>query len=418
MWAPLQEKGYRRLFAGHTLSDLANWLDFIAISAIMVYGWGYGPAEMALLSLCSGIPWVVIGPFASGLMGRFSGKKVLIACDALRAGIVLAMVWADSLALMLALVFCKMSVSSVFDPVRQQAVKRLVDAERLAQASSLSGLSVHATKIVGPMLGGVLAAGLGQSAPFAIGAGLYALSAAVLAGLPHWEGDAGSRAGESGVMRRTLSYIAARPELRTAILYMGLLFALIFMYDNLFIILAKEAGLGENHYGLLIGGVGAGSVAGSLAAGYWDGWKRRPIARMSLAGLSSGLLLALVGLSGTGWLPVSVWSWLLAAAALGYSGAQVAVPFSYLLQAETSDETIAPVASLASAVQTSSMLLAPSIGAAAAAHIGAGGVFIAAGLAMTATGLIVWSRSRSGGATERERKVKASVSSDKRSSAI
>ncbi|MDQ6418886.1 MFS transporter [Paenibacillus sp. LHD-117] len=396
MWLPLKEKGFRRLFAGQVLSDFANWLDFIAISTLIVYGWGQGPMAMALFSLCVGIPWAVIGPLASVRMGRFSGRKVLISCDLLRAAIVLAMLMANSLGFMLALVFLKMSVSSVFDPVRQRAVKRLVDAGQLAQASSLSGLSVNLTKIIGPMVGGASALWIGGSAPFAIGAGLYALSALVLMGLPEWKTEERGSAGDRGGMRQALSDMATKPLLKSGILFMGLMFALIFIYDNLFVVLAMEAGLPEKQFGLLIGVVGAGSVVGALAAGHWDGWKRSPVARMAAAGGLSGFILVLVGLSGQGWLPVSLSGWLLAGALLGISGAQAAVPFAYILQTETTDDTIAPVSAAASAIQTGSILIAPSVGAAAAAYLGAGGVFIAAGLLMTAVGWLFWGMTAGG----------------------
>ncbi|GBG07422.1 hypothetical protein PAT3040_01972 [Paenibacillus agaridevorans] len=62
------------------------------------------------------------------------------------------------------------------------------------------------------------------------------------------------------------------------------------------------------------------------------------------------------------------------------------------MQTETTEDTIAPMSSLASAVQTSSMLIAPFIGAAAAAYWSPGGVFLAAGFAMLTVGGIVWTR--------------------------
>lgn len=390
MWLPLRTTGFRRLFVGQTLSDFANWLDFIAISTIIVYAWGHGAAAMALFSLCIGIPWTIIGPLASVRMGSFSGRKVLLICDALRAVIVCAMLWADSLAVLLVLVFAKTSVSSVFDPVRQRAVKHLVAAEELAQASSLSSLSVNLTKIIGPMAGGAAALWLGSGAPFAIGAGLYVLSALVLLRLPEWRSEAGTA--EHRGLRQALSYISSRPLLKTGMLYMGLMFALIFMYDNLFVVLTRETGLPEAQYGLLIGGVGAGSVMGALAAGYWDGWKRRPIARMAATGILSGLILVSIGLSGQGWLPVTFSGWMLAAVILGFTGAQSAVPFAYIVQVETTDETISPISSAATAVQTGSMLIAPSLGAAAASYMGAGGVFIAVGVVMTAIAGVIWRR--------------------------
>jgi MFS family permease len=175
-------------------------------------------------------------------------------------------------------------------------------------------------------------------------------------------------------------------------MYAASMFFLVFLYDGLFILLVKEAGMNEDMYGLLIGAVGAGSVAGAAAAGQWNGWKRRPLAHMTMFGFVSGALIIIVGVCSIGFFQPGIAIWLILGAALGFSGAQSVVPFGYIMQYETTDETIGPATALSNALQTSAMLIAPVLGALLASWWRAGYVFAAAGFGIV--GVAAWHRFR------------------------
>ena len=391
LWSPLRLPEFRRLFIGPTLSDAANWLDFLALGAVIVYVWGYGAFELALLSLCIGLPWVVVGPFAGVRIGRTSGRTVLVVCDAFRGAVMLAFLWADSLALLLALVFLKHCASSIFDPVRQAAVKRTVPPERLAEAGALSQMAVNATKIVAPMIGGACIAAWGAFSPYWICAGLYLISAAALLRLPHWPGEPApaqkARFGDD--MLAAVRYVRGNRTLLIAMLYMTAIMFLLFCYDGLFVLFTASLGHGESTLGILMSAVGAGSVAGSLLAGRWTSWKSRPLLFMAALSVADGLLVACCGAGAYGWLPPSLWLWTPVFALLGVAGGLIAVPFGYVLQTETDGGTIVPVSALSNALQTGSMLVAPFLGAAVAERTGVGGVFLATGIGMAAFALSI-----------------------------
>lgn len=388
IWRPLRAKNFRQLFIGQLLSDFANWLDFIALSVLVVYAWGHGSLALAALSICIGLPYVIMGPWMSVRLRHLPGKSLLITCDLLRAVFVLCMAWAPSLPILLILVLLKNSMSAIFDPVRQSAVKRIVDTSLLAQASSLSQMSVNLTKILGPMAGGALMAALGTSVPFYTSAVLYALSAVMLSAMPSWSGQRQQTGKPTSGLRGAWEHLMRKPLLKAAIMYAATLFFLIFLYDGLFVLLAKEAGMDETRFGLLIGAVGAGSVAGALMAGQWQGWRQRPLAHMTTAGIASGFLIIVVGFTGMGFFHAGLALWLPLCAALGYCSAQSAVPFGYVLQMETTDDTVGPVSALANALQTSSMLIAPVLGAVMASWWSAGSVFLGVGIATTGVAAI------------------------------
>lgn len=410
LWSPLRAQSFRSLWIGQTLSDMANWLDFIALTAIIVYTWGYGAMEIAALSVCMGLPWVIVGPLMSVRARRLPSKYLLICCDWLRAVIMLCMIWVPSIEVLLILVFIKMSASAVFDPVRQIAVKKLVDTEHLAQATSLSQMSVNMAKIAAPAFGGALIGWYGAWLPFAIGALLYSCSALVLGRLPVWSNDGSDGENKQKLisgLRESWSHIVSRPLLKAGVLYAAAMFFLIFLYDGLFVVLAEEAGMDASLYGSLIAAIGAGSVAGAIAAGQWSGWLRHPLSRMTIAGIVFGLLIAAAGLAAIGWLPNTPWLWIPLCVCLGFSGTQSATPFGYLLQTETTSETIGPVSALVAALQTSSMLIAPVLGALAAALWDAGTVFLTAGIMMS--GLAILFRSKAVPVTTTESYIESQI---------
>ncbi|MBB3110797.1 putative MFS family arabinose efflux permease [Paenibacillus phyllosphaerae] len=392
LWSPLKERGFRQLFLGQVMADFANWLDFIALSALIVYAWGHGSMALAALSVCIGAPYVLLGPLLSVRLRSLPGKQMLVVCSLLHMVVACCLAWAPSLPVLLALVLMKTSITAVFDPVRQGAVKRLVEPANLAQASSLSQMSANLTKIFGPMAGGALMAWLGTKAPFLLSGGLYLLSAAALCFLPAWSGKAEQEEKRAGGLREAWRFLLGRARLKAAVVYVSAVFFLIFLYDGLFVLLAQEAGLNEDGFGLMIGAVGVGSVGGAVAAGQWSGWQRHPIAHMTRWGIVSGLLIVVVGLAAMGVIPPVLLFWLPLCAAIGYCGAQSAVPFGYVLQTETTEETIGPVSALANALQTSSMLIAPVIGASLAAWWGAGSVFAFVGC--LTVGIALWTYSR------------------------
>ncbi|WP_366162750.1 hypothetical protein ABXS71_06885 [Bacillus infantis] len=95
IFSPLKDKAFRSLFGAQVFSDLGNWLDFVALQVIVVYYWGLGESAIAAVIITLGIPWVLIGPFASVFVDRlpkktcfaklylsqdFSGRQICMYC--------------------------------------------------------------------------------------------------------------------------------------------------------------------------------------------------------------------------------------------------------------------------------------------------------------------------------------------------
>ncbi len=399
IFSPLKDKAFRSLFGAQVFSDLGNWLDFVALQVIVVYYWGLGESAIAAVIITLGIPWVLIGPFASVFVDRLPKKTLMMVCMFCKIVFVAGLFWSPNLYVLLLFVFLKGTAAALYDPARQSMIRAIVAEDKLPEAVTLSQLSVNTMKIAGPALGGLLMAVFGTKSPFLFEAAGFLVSILFLASLPASKGlpadaETAKRTGEKEQGYWTdfaagIRHIAGTRLLKISILLSSAAFFIIFLYDGLFIFVAKNLGFTQESFTFLISAVGLGSVAGSLALGKWTFWKKGPIHLMSASAFISGLFIILVGLGSFGILDLPQIVWLAGAFLLGFFGAGEAVPYGYVLQSETPQKMMGRVSAAAMGLQTFAMLIAPAAGALLAKLWGVSYVMAGAGSATCLMGALV-----------------------------
>jgi MFS family permease len=398
MFKPLKNKAYRSLFGAQVFSDLGNWLDFVAIQVIVAYHWGLGEAAIASVIIVLGLPWVIIGPLASVFVDRLPKKSLMIACLLLRIIFVAGLFFSPNLYVLLVFIFLKGTVAALYDPARQSAIRFTVPEEELPEAVTLSQLSVNTMKIVGPALGGGLIALFGVKSPFIFEAAGFMIAVLFLLTLPKME----IRMKEENITKVSkgsyfkdlsegIRHIFSGEILKSAILLSSIAFFIIFLYDGLFVFIAKELGFSQGEFGWLISSVGFGSVVGALVLGKWTQWKFKPIHMMAIASLVSGILILTIGLGAKGIFELPKLGWMAGAFLLGVLASAEGVPYGYVLQSETPKEMMGRVSAAAMSLQTLSMLLAPAAGAFLAKLAGVSAVLIGAGIATFILGSVALS---------------------------
>ena len=183
--APLRHRTFRLLFGGQVVSDLGDWLDFLALIALIVYRWDLGPSALAALAVAVALPFAVIAPLSGVWADRLPRKPLMVAADLGRALVVFGLVFAPNLYTVLALVFVRGVFSTFFGPARQATIASVVPQDDLLAANSLSQLSYQLTKILGPVLGGLLVAAVGPRSAFMVDAVTFLVSAAFIVQLPN-----------------------------------------------------------------------------------------------------------------------------------------------------------------------------------------------------------------------------------------
>ncbi|MBT2687822.1 MFS transporter [Bacillus sp. ISL-47] len=399
IFQPLKLRPFRSLFGAQLFSDLGNWLDLIALQVIVAYHWGLDETAIASVIIVLGLPWVIIGPFASVFVDRLPKKTVMIVCLLFRVIFVAGLFFAPNLYVLLLFVFLKGTVSALYDPARQSTIRMIVPDSLLSEAVTLSQLSVNTMKIAGPALGGGIIALFGPKSPFLFEAAGFLIAVLFLLFLPDLKEierlEKSELTGQPekrkywGDFSEGIKHIAQTPLLKISIILSSAAFFIIFLYDGLFVFIAQHLGFNEGNFGLLISAVGFGSVVGSLILGQWTKWNRKPIHLMASSAVISGTLIISVGLGGMGILEFPQLVWILGACLLGLLGAGESVPYGYVLQSETPKNIMGRVSAAAMSLQTFSMLIAPAAGALLAKWLGVPFVLIGAGMATILLGLFM-----------------------------
>lgn len=396
MSAPLRLREYRLLFSGQCVSNLGDWLDFIALAVLIAYVWEMGPSALAALSIAIAIPWVFVSPFAGVLVDRWPKKRVLIGSDLLRAAIVACYIVAPSLPVLLALVFLKTTVATFFGPAEQATIRRIVPDAQLHQANALSQLVQQSTKVIGPALGGLLVAVASPQVAFGVDAATFLVSAAILSRMrPIDDPSAAKRAtddedegGYWAELREGLHYLVSRRALVLCVVGFGATIFLLFCFDTLSPLAFQQLGVSKALFGLAIAGIGAGGVIGTILVGRYGG-ELNPFTLLGGGTVVVGCCVALVGGALLGDLDAPPWIWTPVLVVVGVASAGILVASPTIIQKETPPELMGRVSTSASAIPTGLQMFAPIAGAALAEWQSVGFVFATAGAALAALGLAI-----------------------------
>ncbi len=381
----------RVLLLGQVPADFADWVDFIAVTALLAFAFQADTYWFALLGLAMAAPYIVIGPWMGALVDRWDLRGVLIYANLGRAVVTFGFILAATPAILLLLVAIRSAVDSAFGPAKQAAIQALTPRDDLVAANGVSHTINQASKVLGPTIGGGLLAVMAPQYVFALNGCISLLSLLAFVALPRQmrplsEGD-GDRPGLWVAIRQNASDTRANPVVWRLILLMAAGYVAMFIYDTFHAPLFQSFGLNPTVLGISIAAVGAGGIVGALAV------MRAPEtwSAMTLIGFGSitgGSVIAMIGafgLFGAGLPgPVMVTAYFVT----GFFGAAMFVPFRTALQKAVPKDNIAKVFALSEAFNTVGMLAAPFLGAVLAAVFGFGAAFVAGGLLAVLIGAI------------------------------
>jgi MFS family permease len=308
----LRHRNYRLFFGGQSLSLIGTWLTRVATSWL-VYRLTGSTIALGVVGFASQIPTFLIAPLAGVWVDRWNRHRVLVVTQ------VLAMLQSGALAA-LALTG-KIDIASIvvlslfqglinaFDvPARQSFVVQMVaDREDLPNAIALNSSMVNAARLLGPSIGGILIALVGEGYCFAIDALSYL---AVIASLLAMRIPATARApGEKRLLaelREGFRYAAGFVPIRSVLLLLALVSFMGMPYTVLMpAVAAQVLGGGAHTLGFLMAASGIGALIGTLYLA-----SRRSVVGLGrvivLASATFGLGLIAFSLSQSFWLSVAI----------------------------------------------------------------------------------------------------------------
>lgn len=190
-----QNPSFRNLWYGQVVSDLGNWVNSIALYALILQLTGSGMA-MAAAMMAKLLPMVVVSPLAGVVIDRMDRKNILIASDVLRCCTVLGFLMVEGredLWLVYTLTLFEVALSGFFEPARSAILPSLVPRAHLVTANALSGATWSVMLALGAALGGFVVSLLGIKTAFVLDALTYLISAGFIIRISRSDKDTGKQ---------------------------------------------------------------------------------------------------------------------------------------------------------------------------------------------------------------------------------
>jgi MFS family permease len=182
---PLRVRDFALLWTGMAVSFVGDGIYTIAI-AWQTYDLSNSPSSLAAVGIAWSLPQMVLLLGSGVLSDRLDRRHLMIAGDAIRGAAICAIGVLSILDILtmprlIALVVVYGAGQAIFGPAFSSIVPTIVPDDLLVQANSL-GQFVRpvAWTLIGPVVGGLLVAGLGSGWAFIADAGTFAFSAAMI----------------------------------------------------------------------------------------------------------------------------------------------------------------------------------------------------------------------------------------------
>ena len=251
-------------------SDIGTWMQTVGAQWLLV-DLPNAAAVVALVQTADTLPDVLLALPGGALADAFDRRRLLIGLQLFQVAIgigLTALTLAGQMTppLLLAFTFALGSASALATPAYQALIPELVPREQVSSAAALGGISVNLARAIGPAVAGLLIARVGVAAVFALNTAAFLLFALVLLA---WRRPAGAAASPERfipALRAGGRYVRYSPVVRRLLLHLTLFIVpASAVWALLPLIATRRLGLGAGGYGLLLGALGAGAIAGAFA---------------------------------------------------------------------------------------------------------------------------------------------------------
>lgn len=316
-FTPLRHGAFRLLWTANLAGNVGLWVQNTA-AAWMMTSIAPSPTMVSLVQVAGLLPVVLLGLPAGALADIVDRRRFLIGAQiwlCAMAAILAVLTGADAMGpwMLLALTFAIGIGNAMNFPAQAATTPDLVPREDLVQAIALNGIGFNLARAVGPAIGGFVIAAAGLDSAFILVATCFAV---LIVALFFWRPDqrrASSMPREHflGAIRAGVRFVAAAPAMRAVILRACVFFFFsASVWGLLPLVVRDRLGLGPGAYGIMLGLVGVGAVAGGLLL---------PAVRARIPSRGGGVLVfSLVGSASLALLGVAVHPVVAGLAMLGF----------------------------------------------------------------------------------------------------
>ncbi|SFK09250.1 Predicted arabinose efflux permease, MFS family [Halobacillus dabanensis] len=394
----MKNKGYMTLMSAQAISSIGDWLSIVAIITLVGLKWNASPLQVSFVFLCLAVPMALFGPVAGIIADRFSRKTLMIASDVVRAALILVLTIATSLWMVYATLLTIGIFSALFIPAKNGKLKEVVAEEDMKGAMSITSMIDSSTKILGPLISGLLVTVFGAQQVFIIDSATFLVSAVILLFIPNAVRleTLDEEKEESSFKQEFVlgfSFLKSSRFMMTGLILVGLSLLILQSADSQLIVLIRELSYASpDLFGYLVTGSGFGMfLAGFLLAKKTD-YKAYPLMLLGVCGI--GASFGIMGLLTHYDLSYSIiWGPALGFTA-GFSASLIFVPFQATVQVNTPVHMTGRVFGVINSVMTTATIIGPLLGGWIATIIGVIPTFTITASLLIFVSLIGWMTKR------------------------
>jgi predicted MFS family arabinose efflux permease len=268
-WSPFRYPAFTVIWTASLVANIGTWM-YTAASGWLMTGLNPDPLIVALVQVAAGLPIFLTAIPAGALADIVDRRRFLIAGEAANTAIAVlfaALVALDLVTPVTLLVFTFLigAFGALTAPAWQAVTPLLVPKRDLLPAIAANSVGFNISRVIGPALGGALTAAFGLAAPFWINA---ASNLGVNGGLLWWRPPRRDREPLPAerflpAIRTGLRYARHNPHLHATLVRAIGFFVFASAYWALLpLVTRNRIAAGPELYGVLLGAIGAGAIAG------------------------------------------------------------------------------------------------------------------------------------------------------------
>ena len=389
--ALVRNRNFSLLWVGQLISFFGDRVHQVALGVLVLQR--ASPLDVGIVFAATAVPNVFLGPLAGALVDRWDRRTTMIACDLVRAGLVILVPVAINvhIALVYLVALAVATVGLLFRPAKAAIVPLIVDEERLVTANSASSINETLADLLGYPVAAAIVAGLAGiiGAAFVLDSATYLVSAALIWGMivPFQEltPEPFSPRAIWREMAEGWNFLTRQAEL-LANTMVSTVAQLAFGAEIVCSLIYAQRVLNQaflpfpQNYGWLMASLGLGSVIGGVAIGWFA--THLPKGPMTIAGfVLLGAAMVAAGLTTSTQVAIGLFF------AIGVANMLYLVPTITLFQERTPQRLFGRVVSSRQALTFGAMAISMGVAGALAGVVGAATVLVLGGALITIAGL-------------------------------
>jgi MFS family permease len=290
----LANRNFRLYFSGQIISVVGTWMQQIALSWL-VYRLTGSTAMLGLVGFAGQIPNLFLAPLGGVIADRHPRRRLLVlttAAQGVQALGLALLVHADAIGPwgIVAMATMLGIINGIDQPIRQSFVPELVEKRGdIANAVALNSFTLHSSRFIGPVLGGLVVARFGEAACFTLNALSYVgVMIALMAMNPRPVPAVHRSVGDA--LREGLAYVRNHDAIRLLLLIVTVMALFSGSYQTLLPYFARDVYHGDvRSFGLMTAAGGLGACLGTIFLA-----SHRNPETLELRIVSCGLIVSLV----------------------------------------------------------------------------------------------------------------------------